>query len=247
MLYKDYYNEIKNRIVCIIYSFCISIWISYKYKTTLLYLLIKPSLIYYSEKSFYFIYTNISELFYTYINLIITTAFQITIFYLIYQIFNFFNPGLYRNESSLLKKAIFVMWATWVSSILLIYNVVLPFSWEFFLKLQDKLEKNQIEFFFEAKLNEYLNFITTVFNTSMLYIFLIFLTFIYIYQLKNALEYLKKYRKKLYFIFFIIASIITPPDLISQITIGTSSIIIFEIYIYLLLLNNKLRQPVEAN
>jgi len=247
MTYKIYYYEIKNRISCIIYSFCISIWVSYNYKSTLLYLYVKPGALYYDKKGLYFIYTDITELFYTYINLVVTTTLQITLFYVIYQFFYFFSPGLYLYENNKLKKFILLIWSTWISSILLIYNIILPFSWEFFFKLQDRLEKNQIDFFFEAKLNEYLNFVASLFNISAVYVFVVLITFAYVYQLGNTVEYLKLYRKKIYFTFFIIASIITPPDLISQVTLGLSSIIIFETYVYIIIINKGLRKPIETN
>ena len=247
MSYKIYYYEIKNRVSCILYSFCISIWVSYNYKSTLLYLYIKPGALSYDKKGLYFIYTDITELFYTYINLIVTTTLQVTLFYVIYQFFHFFSPGLYIYEKNKLKKVILLIWSTWISSILLIYNIILPFSWEFFSKLQDRLGEDQIDFFFEAKLNEYLNFVASLFNISTIYVFVVHVTFAYVYQLSNTVKYLKLYRKKIYFAFFVIASIITPPDLISQITLGLTSIIIFEIYVYIIILSKSLRKPIETN
>ena len=236
-LYKNYWHEIKNRCLCILYSLLITAIISYKYKTTLLYIYIKPSINYFTNKTLYFIYTNISELFYTYINLIISTTIQTTFLFVLIQILLFFKPGLYKKEFILLKNLTYTVTIVWLISILVIYKILLPFSWEFFFNIQNNQDQNQIEFFFEAKLNEYLLFIESIFYMCTMCIFIISTFFIYLYTIPNTLNYLKQYRKKIYFSIYIVASIITPPDIFSQIILGTISILIFELYIYLLIIN----------
>ena len=78
---KKYLYEIKNRLLLIGISWTSNVIISYNYKDTLLYLSIKPSLFLYKTNTFYFIYTDLSEPFYTYIQLVFLISNQILLFY----------------------------------------------------------------------------------------------------------------------------------------------------------------------
>jgi len=156
----------------------------------------------------------------------------------------FLKPGLYESESLLIKKYFTVITTTWVSTILVVYKLIIPFSWDFFFAIQNQIKENQIEFFFEAKLNEYLLFVMSTFNMCLLNLTLISLMSAYLYKIPSTLKFVKIYRKKIYFILFLLASVITPPDIFSQMLLGFISIGFLEIYLYMLIANKKLT---EAN
>ena len=244
MIYFNYLTEIKNRFICVIIACFLSSYVAYEYKEVLLFILIKPSTCFFEEQSLYFIYTNISELFYTYINLILTTTIQTNVVFFFFQMIQFLKPGLYKSESILIKKYFTVITTTWISTIFVVYKLIIPFSWDFFFAIQNQIKENQIEFFFEAKLNEYLLFVMSTFNICLLNLMLISLMSAYLYKIPNTLKYVKIYRKKIYFILFLLASVITPPDIFSQMLLGFISIGFLEIYLYMLIANKKLT---EAN
>ena len=114
--------------------------------------------------------------------------------------------------------------------------MLLPLSWNFFIKLQESINKSYINFFFEAKLNEYLSFITSVFNMCLLNTIIVCTIFGLVHNTYNIKNFISNQRKNIYLLFFIIASIITPPDVISQLILGCLSILSFETYVYFLIL-----------
>lgn len=247
MNYFTYVNEIKNRILCIIISCLISSYIAYINKTILLFILIKPSLNVLNKQNLYFIYTNLSELFYTYINLVVTVTAHISGMYILFQLISFLKPGLYNSEKEAINKYFIVVKITWFITIFTTYKYIIPFSWDFFINIQNSIGDNQIDFFFEAKLNEYLSFVTSIFNILLVNLLLINVILTYIYEKKETIYYIKIFRKKIYFALFLLASIMTPPDVISQLTVGLISILILEIYIYLLIINKNLWEPIKTN
>jgi len=215
-------------------SWTITFSIGYHYKNILLYVLIKPSIKLLNEKPIYFIYTTLNELFYTYINLLITTSNSTCLIIFIYHIYKFLKPSMYTKESTLMKQMLILISIIWYMSLFLIYYAILPLSWEFFMSIQKSLNDAQLSFFFEAKLNEYLALVASIFKICLLNTLLISVLFFITYKSIHLNSFMKKQRKYFYFVFFILASIITPPDLISQLTIGSLSVIVFELYTYVL-------------
>ena len=233
-----YIIEIKNRIFITVFSWLNLLLINYKYKNTLLYLYIKPS---YStitnDKNIYFIYTNISELFSTYIDVIILTTVPIYISIFTYQVIIFLKPGLYQSEFKLITTYLKIFFTVILLVFNLFYFFVIPLSFNFFFFFQKSINDSQpINFFFEAKLNEYINYISYL----ILFCILISITIsIILYTIvlnsKSVKNYIKKNRKRIYFIFWLLITLITPPEVISQLISGSIMILIFEIYIYLMI------------
>jgi len=91
-------KEIKNRAILNFLTFITLLVTTTYYKKTLLYLTIKPGLSVYENKTFYFIFTNLMELFITYIKLNIFISLNITIITIICHLFFFFDSHiqLYR-------------------------------------------------------------------------------------------------------------------------------------------------------
>ena len=85
--------------------------------------------------------------------------------------------------------------------------------------------------YFEAKLSEYLDFFMNLNQISTFICQLFTLIFIYITSIKNYLTFIKKSKKIIFFLLFILATVITPPDLFSQIILGSMIIIIYVLLI----------------
>jgi len=245
LFFKLYFTEIIKRILVIIISWIAYFGIGYYYKATLIYIIIKPSFKYLKQKTIYFIYTNINELFYTYLTLIITVANNLCILIIVYNIHKFLKPSLYKIEYTNLKKMSQYLLLIWNLSLALLYLLILPISWNFFLNLQNTINNSHINFFFEAKLNEYLIYMASIFNICLLNTLLIGILFGLVHNTSNLKNFILNKRKSIYLLFFIIASIITPPDIISQTFLGGTSILLFEIYIYFLILNINLKNYFE--
>ena len=250
MIYKNYIIEIKNRWILILYSWLFTILICYIKKELIIYIFIKPCFHLYKENTLYFIYTHLSDIFYTYINIIIVVSIQITIFYILYQSYLFLAPGLYKTELKRIKLSIISLFIIWTFTIILLHSIILPFSWKFFLSFQNNIsEINNFSFFFEAKLNEYVSFVISSFNICIFNLLCVYCIITILNNKSDITNSLKTYRKSIYFILFLLASVVTPPDIISQLFLGILSILLFEIYNILYIINIKLhlRKPIKTN
>jgi sec-independent protein translocase protein TatC len=234
-----YFSELKNRIILLILCWLSSFCTCYSYKEILLFLFIKPSLNLTSKfNKIYFISTNITEIFNTYINLAIFISNQIVFVLLIIHFIFFIIPGLYKYEINILKKIVLIYLIFLINSIFLFYFILLPISWNFFFHFQKILSNNQLNLYFEAKLSEYLDFFMNLNQISTLICQLFTLIFIYITSIKNYLTFIKKSKKIIFFLLFILATVITPPDIFSQMILGSFIIIVYEILILSILFIN---------
>jgi Sec-independent protein secretion pathway component TatC len=132
-----YYLEIKNRIfLSLICWISVSI-VCYFYKETLLFLFISFSNYgVLADSKPYFIFTDVTEIFSVYAQLIFFISNQILFIKLSYHILMFLSLGLYKFEYTNLK---FVLkyFKFLVISIFLLNKILMPLSWSFFLSFQD--------------------------------------------------------------------------------------------------------------
>ena len=245
---KVFIIELKNRFLLSIYSWVCTAVTCYSYKENVVFLIAKPGINSYTTKNFYFLFTDLSEPFYTYLKVVMFISNQSLYIYTIYQIIVFLSPGLYMSEYiNLIKK---FSWGLAIISVYTygIYCYILPWSWEFFLDVEKS--KNMV-FFFEAKISEYLDFVLTIYYLMIAKIVILVVLINAIMLQSNLKESLKKLRKPILVIFLITSSLITPPDIISQLVLTAILCSMFEIMIYKLIvsysLKTKLRKPIETN
>ena len=238
-MFYIFLTEIKNRIILIIYCWLCCLLVCYIFKDNLLYILIKPNLIIYVEKRFYFIFTDLSEPFYTYLKLILFISNQCLYIYVLYNTIMFVLPALYSYEYYILVNKILTINTIIIISIIILYKIILPWSGYFFLSIQ---QNKNFMFYFEAKLNDYLEYIINIYHIFMSYIciliILIYLTILK-YSRETVYTQIKKYRKFIYLILILFSSIITPPDVLSQLLMSLLNITIFEINMYFILIKNN--------
>jgi sec-independent protein translocase protein TatC len=236
---KKYLTEIKNRVFLILFSYLFTILICYFYKETVLFLSIKPSLSLINKSSFYFISTNLTEIFTTYIQLSCFVSNQFLIFFILYHILFFLAPGLYYFEYKNIKSVLLVGLCSWLVGFMILNFLILPRTWEFFMSFQNTANNNQaINLYFEAKIIEYVDFYINIYFICVLSCQFFCVLYILLEILPDKVKFIKKFRKSLYLIFFIIATLITPPDVISQILIALSFIMIYEIIIVSVIFKN---------
>ena len=146
--------------------------------------------------------------------------------YLIYEVWKFLKPALYDTEKKNARSFIIVSSFLFFVGILFGYYVITPLSINFLgsYTVADEVKNN-------FDLNSY----TGLLKASCLAAGLIFELPIIIYFLtKMGLvtpEFLKEYRKYALVMVLILAAIITPPDIISQVIVAIPMIILYEVSI----------------
>ena len=237
----NYLTEIKNRLALTILTGSSCILVNFLYLDDLLYIIIKPLLV--KNNDFYFIFTDVSEPFYINIKLILYTSSQIFYLVLCSQFILFLKPGLYKNEYEYIKYLSVYSCILFLIYFKISYSLLIPWSFSFFFTHNDH---QKIDLFFEAKMNEYLKIVFSAYEISL--ICAIICTLFYAFLIKKNLRYITTYyRKYIYVSILSISSIVTPPDVVSQLILTIITVIIFEFVIYTTFIYLRLRKPIKTN
>jgi Sec-independent protein secretion pathway component TatC len=231
-----YLLEIKNRLFLLFITYSFSILVLYYYKDILLFLVINPSfqINYKKDKLFYFIFTDVTEIFSIYLKLIIFISFQIFLIHFIYHSFLFFSPALFNTEFKKLRKILKFLGLIWFIVGLLVHYLVVPSSWDFFLSFQNLTLDKSFNLYFEAKLSEYFYFYISFYYICIFYLQGFFLLF---FCLNYASTSIRKFRKLHYFTFVVLSTLICP-DFITQILLSLTFIAVYEVFLFIFLFVN---------
>lgn len=246
---KTYILEIKNRLVLTFLTWITMIVVGYLYKETLLFLILQPNKLFESNTdAFYFIFTNVTEIFSVYIQLILFLSTQIVFIYFIYHCFIFLSLALFSWEyqgSLMFLRLSFIVWC--FSTILTNYFII-PLTWNFFFSFQTLASDQFMSLHFEAKLNEYLDFYISLHYLCIIYcqIFTIIIFFLSFVGLNFVA--IKKFRKLYYYIFILFSTLVSPPDIISQIVVSLLLICSYEVLVFVYITKGFLtRQPIKTD
>ena len=234
---SKYIFEIRNRVTLILLSWVIALTVSYLNKETLLFLLIKPNIILFEDKYFYFIATNLTDMFSAYLHLSYFIAFQVTVVFGAFQLKDFIVPALREKELQQLQTFYRLSVSFFLVSIFSLNNKILPYCWKFFLSFQNS-PTFSINIFLEMRITEYLSLYIAIYYIIIFIGQVFVFMFLIIDTLKEKLIFVKGTRKLFYLSFFALATLITPPDVVSQILVGFSFIIFYEWIIIIIILRS---------
>ncbi len=172
----------------------------------------------------------------------ITVGFIIAFPFIIYEFWKFISPGLYESERKNAKSFIFISSVLFFVGVLFGYYVVTPLSVNFLgnYSISDAVERN-------IKIDSYISLV----RSSLLACGLVFELPIIMYFLTKiglvSPEFLRTYRKHALVLVLILAAIITPPDIISQIIVAIPILILYEISIWISVMVKKRQLKEEKN
>ena len=221
-----YLLEIRNKFVLLTVTIFSTLLVCYWYKEALLFLATQMHL---NDENLYFIFTDVTEIFSVYFRVVFFFSIPIILWYVFHHLFSFLSTALYFYEYRLIS----FLWVSGtfflVLSFFLSSYIIIPFGWNFFLSFQ-----LQEGFYFEARIGEYFSFYTQIYVLCIIYCQLFTVLFIFLVEIQRNYFYVKKYRKSYYYIFLIFATLMTPPDIISQITTTIFIVAIYEMVLLLL-------------
>lgn len=158
----------------------------------------------------------------------VTAGFILGFPYILWELWKFISPALYENEKKNAKLFIFISSILFFIGVLFGYFLIVPMSVNFFATFKvSAVIKN------EFNIDSYIGLI----KTSVLASGLFFELPIVIYFLTKlgivSPEMLVKYWKVAIVIILLVAAIVTPPDVVSQIIVSVPMILIFILSIYI--------------
>lgn len=251
MNYYEYYLEIKNRIILLILTWLFTLFACYLYKEVILFFILNSTQFFQltfesPTESNYFIFTDVTEIFYVYIDLILFISNQVILFHFFYHFLMFLSPSLYKFEYNNLYFFMRISFLILIVSITALNVFLIPLSWDFFLNYQNNAF-NLIPLFFEAKISEYLIYYINLYWLCLLNGQFSLFMLLYVNSFSANVTEIKKSRKFFYFLFFVISTLVTPPDVISQLCFSFILIFIYEIIIFFKFTNFLLSNRRDLN
>ena len=175
------------------------------------------------------IFTSLTEGFFTYTKLAIWSGFILSFPIFAWQLYFFISPGLYKKEKWMVLPYIVFAPILFLSGAAFVYCIVMPYTWEFFLSYE--IHTSIVPIALEAKISEYLDLVIEM----VIGFGLAFQMPLIISILNSAgvifADGLKAYRKYAIVGIFVIAAVLTPPDVISQVILAVPLMLLYEVSI----------------
>lgn len=180
------------------------------------------------------IYTSLTEAFFTYVRVALFAGVFLTFPVLLIQIWGFIAPGLYKNERKAFLPFLLATPALFFLGGACVYYAVLPMAWPFFLSFQTTAGETALPIQLEARVGEYLDLIMTlIFAFGLCFQLPVVFTLLGRAGILTP-DHLVKSRKYAVIVIFIVAAILTPPDIISQIFLAIPLLGLYELSILLM-------------
>lgn len=171
---------------------------------------------------------KMSGQFTTHINISLVSGLIIAFPYIFWEFWSFFRPALYEKERRHARGAVFFASLLFMIGILFGFFVIIPLSINFLGSYSvSDLVTNQIN------INSYIGSVTSVALAAGITFELPIVAFFLARIGVVTPEFMRKYRKHAIVIILVLAAIITPPDVFSQILVTLPLLVLYEVSIFI--------------
>lgn len=169
-----------------------------------------------------------------------TTKVKISIFFgmlfgmpvLLWQFYRFVAPGLLKAEKRAFLPYITLAPTLFYVGTAVVYYMVMPMAWEFFLSFEGDFT-GSINVVLHTRIEDYVGLISSMiiafgiaFQMPLILVLLVQIGMLTPLELENA-------RRYAIVMIFLAAAILTPPDVMSQIALGSMLMVLYEIAIFI--------------
>lgn len=159
---------------------------------------------------------------------------------ILYQIMAFLLPAFTRKEKGIALGILTGICFLFCSGVLFAYRVVFPFAISFFLQFASASLEPQFT------ISEYISFVVSFHIAFGLVFQLPLLTWTLGWVGLISSKFLRKNRKFALLVMLVVAAVITPPDVVSQVVMVGPLLILYEVGIIMVLISEKRKRKLLA-
>ena len=230
--FTSHLEELRKRFIYSLIAVGICFLICFAFKEWLFKILTLPLVAILPENSS-MIFTSLPEAFFTYLKISLLGSLFLASPFVLYQIWMFISPGLFPSEKKYAFPFVFFSTIFFVGGSLFAYFIVFPFGFKFFVSFTTEFIKPMLT------LREFLSFSCKLLLAfGIIFELPIFMFFMARIGLVDS-KMLSAKRKYAILLTFIIAALLTPPDIVTQIMMAIPVMLLYEISIWVVKFGEK--------
>ena len=232
MPFTSHLEELRSRLIRIFAVIGTLFIVCYFFKEKLFEVLTIPLVVSMPDNSA-MIFTSLPEAFFTYLKVSFFAAIFLASPYILYQIWKFISPGLYKSEKKYVFPFVFFSTIFFIGGSLFAYFVVFPFGFKFFLAFGTELIRPMLS------IREYLSFsFRLLLAFGIIFELPILMFFLSRVGLVNSKTLITK-RKYAILLVFVTAALFTPPDVVTQVLMALPLMLLYEASVWVVKMGEK--------